>query len=66
MAALTAPTVGAWTTAGASSSRAGAVVINVNGALDPDAVARQIRDLLDRRARRGSGVSIGRVSTVGP
>lgn len=35
---------------------AGAVHITVNGALDPDAVARQIAGLLERRGRRVGGV----------
>lgn len=47
--------------AGLRSTRAGSqsapasVVINVSGALDPDAVARQIQGILRSRARRTSG-----------
>lgn len=45
-----------------SAARGGAatqvVTINVTGALDPDAVARQIRSLLTRADRRGAGVRI--------
>jgi hypothetical protein len=40
---------------GASSSN---IVVNVNGALDPDAVARQIRGLLNGRDRRTGGVLV--------
>lgn len=36
----------------AGSTDGAAVVININGALDPDAVARQIQQILGRRARR--------------
>lgn len=39
-----------------STSSSGGVVINVNGALDPDAVARQISRVLAGRARRVGGV----------
>lgn len=34
------------------------IVININGALDPDAVARQVIDLLDRYDRRRGGVRV--------
>jgi hypothetical protein len=43
----------------------GGVHITVNGALDPDAVARQIAALLSRQARRRAGVVIGRGEIVG-
>lgn len=38
---------------------AGGIVVNVYGALDPDAVARQIESLLSRRARRNGSIAIG-------
>jgi hypothetical protein len=42
------------TTRAASTGSSGRVTINVSGALDPDAVARQIRSLLDKHdARQG-------------
>lgn len=41
---------------GATSSNGAGVTINVNGALDPDAVARQIERILTARARRIGGV----------
>jgi len=40
------------------------VTINVNGALDPDAVARQIGRLTTTRARRTGGVRIGNAAAV--
>lgn len=42
--------------AGTRAARPAAVTINVNGALDPDAVARQIETILRRRSNRVSGV----------
>jgi phage-related protein len=43
----------------ATSSGGGSVVINVNGALDPEAVARQIRRLLGAHGRRtGAGTAL--------
>jgi phage-related protein len=39
----------------AASAGAGGITINVSGALDPDAVARQIEQILRGRARRVSG-----------
>lgn len=41
-----------------SSSRGGGTVINVNGALDPVAVARQIQFLLDKQSRRTRGFAV--------
>ncbi len=49
---------GAGSTATRRGSGAG-IVINVNGALDPTAVARQIRDLLNRDARVRGIVDLG-------
>lgn len=43
----------------AAAPAAAGVVINVNGALDPDAVARQIRRILVGRDRRTGGVTVG-------
>lgn len=46
---------------GGSTSSAGGITVNVMGALDPDAVARQIRDLLSRAdVRNGSRVGVTR------
>ena len=50
-----APTL---TSASSASSAAGTVVINVSGALDPDAVARQIQSILRGRGRRVGGVAM--------
>ena len=44
-------------TSRSSSSRTGGVTVNVNGALDPVAVARQIRALLVAQDRRTGGVT---------
>ena len=50
----------------ATSSSAAGVQINVNGALDPDAVARQIRALLSRAdVRNGARVGVTRGWTAG-
>jgi hypothetical protein len=49
--------VGAHAVGGAFSTAGGApIVINVTGALDPDAVARQIERILRTRSRRVGGV----------
>jgi phage-related protein len=57
-AARGAPMPGARATGGAFSTAGGApVVINVTGALDPDAVARQIERILRARSRRVGGVA---------
>lgn len=48
----------------AGSAPSGGTVINVNGALDPDAVGRQIVNLLQRQNRRRNGVAIGRVTAI--
>jgi len=55
-AAFAAPSVAARTTSTASSS-SGGITINVSGALDPDAVARQIDRILSSRSRRVGGVN---------
>jgi antitoxin component of RelBE/YafQ-DinJ toxin-antitoxin module len=50
----------------AASSASGGVVVNVSGALDPVAVARQIQQVLTRAALRNgtvSGVSVGWAAT---
>jgi phage-related protein len=44
---------------GGSRAAVGATVVNVNGALDPDAVARQIERILSGAQRRRSGVTLG-------
>lgn len=50
---------------GATAAAAG-ITINISGALDPDAVARQIRDLLARAdVRNGARVGVTRGWTVG-
>lgn len=49
------------TSSSSSSSQQQPVVINVSGALDPAAVARQIRDILNTDARRRGQVSINGV-----
>ena len=54
-AAFAAPRVAGHTTA-ATVAGAGGVTINVQGALDPDAVARQIERILRTRSRRVGGV----------
>lgn len=55
-AVTNSPTVagrlGGTPTATASSSSGGAVVININGAIDPESTARQIRRILDAHNRR--------------
>jgi len=61
-AAFAAPSVAARGMSSSSSSAAGGVTINVTGALDPDAVARQIDRILSGRSRRVGGV--GRRSGV--
>jgi hypothetical protein len=49
----TTPTIGPATTRSTSSSSGGGgVVINISGALDPEAVGRQVRRLLDSHDRR--------------
>ena len=52
-----APAVGALGAGGSTRAGAGGVTINVTGALDPDAVARQINRLLTSRSRRVGGVN---------
>lgn len=57
-AAPAVPAARGTTRAGATSAgSAGGVVINVTGALDPDAVARQIERILLGRSRRVSGIT---------
>lgn len=56
-AVSTAPTIST-RAGGRSTSSAGGVTINVNGALDPVAVARQLRGILRADERRRSGVVI--------
>jgi len=51
-----APTVARHGLTAASSTGAGGITINVSGALDPDAVARQIEKILAGRSRRVGGV----------
>lgn len=60
--ASTAPTINWPTRPGGSAGRSGpAVQITVQGALDPAAVARQIRDLLNRDGRTRGVVDLGGV-----
>ena len=51
-----APTIGTRGLTAASSTGGAGVVINISGALDPDAVARQIERILAGRSRRVGGV----------
>lgn len=44
---------------GSSAGAPGGITINVTGALDPSAVAKQIRDLLNRDARLRGAVDLG-------
>lgn len=60
-----APQLGTRSAAGVAASGGSGVSITVNGALDPDAVARQILALLVRQSRRRNGVAIGHQMTVG-
>jgi phage-related protein len=60
-----APSVAGRATTSSSSSSSGGVTINVTGALDPDAVARQIDRILSGRSRRVGGVN-RRAGTVTP
>jgi hypothetical protein len=53
---LAAP--GTSTRAGTSTAGGGGVVVNVTGALDPEAVARQIERILGGAQRRRSGVTL--------
>lgn len=54
-----APSVGIGThAASAGAAGAGGITINVQGALDPDAVARQIERILRSRVRRVGGVGL--------
>lgn len=71
-AASSASLAGAPALAGTSRAGSGApatsgpgVHITINGALDPDAVARQVQYLLNRQDRRRVGVTIGRAAGVG-
>jgi hypothetical protein len=59
----TAPAVATRGRTTRSAGAAGGIVINVNGALDPDAVARQIERILTGRSRRVGGVH--RLTAVG-
>lgn len=51
-----APTVAGHATRSTTTGGAGGITINVTGALDPDAVARQIDRILRSRSRRVGGV----------
>ncbi len=65
-AAMTAPTLRAASSRAISSSRAAqgsGTMIIVQGALDPDAVARQIANLLKSRDRRSGSVNVGKMRT---
>jgi len=65
VAGYASPTVATRRAAAAASSSsgpAGGITINVSGALDPDAVARQIERILKGRSRRVGGV--GRLAGV--
>jgi hypothetical protein len=42
----------------ARSGGSGGINITVNGAIDPDSTARQIRSILERRGRRSGGIAI--------
>jgi hypothetical protein len=53
------PSLRATPSARASTAGAGAVTINVSGALDPEAVARQIERVLGSARRRRAGVVLG-------
>ena len=59
VARFAAPMVGARATTTGLMSGGGGVTINVTGALDPDAVARQIERILRSRSRRVGGVGVG-------
>ena len=50
--------IGAHAMGASTSSSSGGITINVTGALDPDAVARQIERVLAARSRRVGGVGM--------
>jgi hypothetical protein len=66
---MVGPTAGTLVGSGRATTYAGAggggVTINVNGALDPEAVARQIERILSGAQRRRGGVTI-RQRAAGP
>jgi phage-related protein len=49
---------------GTTSTRSGAVVINITGAIDPESTARQIRRILDAHDRRMATTGVLRTGTV--